>query len=141
MEKIEGDSHQQCGANTNTYFLVIDGRLPGLNDYQLECRRHKFLGAKMKRENIETVTEFIKDQFRGIKITGACEFVYRWYEPNRKRDKDNISSYGRKVIQDALVDSGVLKNDGWNEIISFRDYFEVDKENPRVVVEIIEHLD
>lgn len=49
---------------------------------------------------------------------------------------DNISSFGRKVIQDALVKTHVLQNDGWNEIIGFRDDFYIDKENPRVEVEI-----
>lgn len=61
---------------------------------------------------------------------------YCWYEKNRRRDLDNISSFGRKVIQDALVKSGVLKNDGWKEIISFSDEFYVDPDNPRIEVEI-----
>ncbi len=63
---------------------------------------------------------------------------YTWYEINKQRDKDNISSYGRKIIQDRLVGSGVLQGDGWNNIDGFSDTFEVDKENPRVEVRIIE---
>lgn len=54
------------------------------------------------------------------------------------RDKDNISSFGRKVIQDGLVRVGVLKNDGWKHIEGFSDRFRVDEKNPRVEVEIIE---
>lgn len=34
---------------------------------------------------------------------------YRWFEKDRRRDLDNVSSFGRKVIQDALVECGVLK--------------------------------
>lgn len=49
---------------------------------------------------------------------------------------DNISSFGRKVIQDALVTMGVLQNDGWKEITGFQDEFFVDKHNPRIEVEI-----
>ena len=63
---------------------------------------------------------------------------YTWYEINKHRDKDNISSYGRKIIQDGLVKSGVLQGDGWSDIDGFSDSFEVDKENPRVEVRIIE---
>ena len=61
---------------------------------------------------------------------------YRWYEPNKRRDLDNVSSYGRKVIQDALVEVGVLKDDSWKQITGFTDAFYVDKKNPRIEVEI-----
>lgn len=77
-----------------------------------------------------------KSQLRRVKFDCPVIMRYTWYEPNRKRDKDNISSFGRKCIQDALVKAGVLKNDGWNEIESFSDKFFVDKKNPRIEVEI-----
>lgn len=63
---------------------------------------------------------------------------YTRYEPNKRQDKDNISSFGRKVIQDSLVQYGVLKDDGWKHVVGFSDRFEVDKENPRIEVKIIE---
>ena len=63
---------------------------------------------------------------------------YLWVEPNRRRDLDNISSFGRKVIQDALVDTGVLKDDGWKYVVGFSDKFDVDKKNPRIEVLIRE---
>ena len=64
--------------------------------------------------------------------------VYHWYCADRRRDKDNISSFGRKVIQDALVRAKILQNDGWKDIIGFEDRFYIDQKNPRVVVEIEE---
>ena len=64
--------------------------------------------------------------------------AYVWYEPNKRRDLDNISSFGRKVIQDALVDSGVLENDGWQNIRGFNDEFRVSKDEPRIEVHIFE---
>lgn len=63
---------------------------------------------------------------------------YTWYERNKKRDKDNISSFGRKVIQDGLVKAGVLENDGWKQIEGFSDRFRIDEEHPRVEIEIVE---
>ncbi len=69
---------------------------------------------------------------------GPVRMVYNWYEPNRKRDKDNISSFGRKVIQDALIHGGWLKNDGWKDIAGFENKFFVDAKNPRIEVEIWE---
>lgn len=41
---------------------------------------------------------------------------YLWVERDRRRDKDNIAAFGRKVIQDALVQMGALRNDGWGGI-------------------------
>ena len=63
---------------------------------------------------------------------------YRWYEKDRRRDLDNVSSFGRKVIQDAVVQTHDLKNDGWKEITGFSDEFFVDADNPRIEVEIEE---
>ena len=62
--------------------------------------------------------------------------AYRWFERDRKRDKDNVSAFGRKVIQDALVHTGVLKNDNWACVDGFSDQFEVDRKRPRIEVEI-----
>ena len=42
------------------------------------------------------------------------------------------------VTQDALVKAGTLKNDGWNQIGGYEDLFDVDKENPRIEIELIE---
>ena len=63
---------------------------------------------------------------------------YTWYEPNRRRDKSNISGYGRKVIEDSLVDCGVLGDDGWDYVVGFSDRFKVDRGNPRIEVLIKE---
>ena len=63
---------------------------------------------------------------------------YLWVEKDRRRDKDNVSSGGRKIIQDALVKMKALKNDGWANIDSFSDAFSVDKKRPRIEIEIEE---
>ena len=63
---------------------------------------------------------------------------YTWVERDRRRDKDNISSFGRKVIQDALVAMGALRNDGWANIDGFTDSFYVDPDDPRIEIEIEE---
>ena len=59
---------------------------------------------------------------------------YHFYEPNKRRDLDNISAFAHKVIQDALVKCKVLNNDGWKEITGYTDSFSCDKENPRIEV-------
>ena len=118
------------------YQLVIHGRLDNLNDYITACRTNQYKGAKMKASDERKVIGEIREQLGHIRIRDPVKMKYCWYEKNRRRDLDNISSFGRKVIQDALVKSGVLQNDGWKEIVSFSDELYVDPDNPRIEVEI-----
>lgn len=118
--------------------LTIPGTLNNLNDYIAADRTNRHKGAKMKADNGTVVSLAIRRCMRGVRIEKPVEMHYTWYEPNKRRDKDNVSSFGRKVIQDALVQCGVLKDDGWKYIVGFSDRFEVDKENPRIEVKIRE---
>ena len=120
------------------YKLIIPGKLPGLNDYIVAERTNRHKGAKMKAVNGNIVAVAIMKCMSGIRIEKPVFMEYTWIEPNKRRDKDNISSFGRKVIQDALVQCGVLKDDGWKYVVGFSDRFEVDKENPRIEVLIKE---
>lgn len=120
------------------YKFVISGRLNNLNDYTNACRTHRQKGSNMKRKNAQKVLQFIYEQLPRVRIKKPITITYTWYEKDRRRDLDNVSSFGRKVIQDALVKAGVLRNDGWKEIRGFSDRFAVDAENPRIEVEIEE---
>ena len=120
------------------YLLVIPTRLNNLNDYITADRTNRYKGAAMKARNEALVKVAIKQQMRSIRIERPVYMEYTWYERNKRRDLDNISSFGRKVIQDALVQTRVLVNDGWNEIVGFSDQFHVDAANPRIEVLIRE---
>ena len=120
------------------YKLVIPGKLSNLNDYINALDRNRYKGGQLKRDNETKVICEILSQFGRLRITKPVRMSYTWIEPNKRRDLDNISSFGRKVIQDAFVKAGTLKNDGWNNIKGFSDRFEVDRKNPRIEVEIIE---
>lgn len=120
------------------YLLTIPGTLNNLNDYISAERTNRHKGAKMKASNGDIVAVAIRQCMRGVKIEKPVFMEYLWVEPNRRRDKDNISSFGRKVIQDALVQYGVLKDDGWKYVVGFSDKFDVDKKNPRIAVLIRE---
>lgn len=120
------------------YQLTIHGRLDNLNDYISAERTNRYKGAQIKEKNQNIVIAEIMSQIRRVRLKRPVRMVYRWYEINRRRDLDNISSFGRKVIQDALVKSGVLPDDGWKYVKGFTDEFFVDAENPRIEVTIIE---
>lgn len=120
------------------YRLAIPGTLPNLNDYIAAERTNRHKGAKMKADSGNIVAAAIRQCLRGVRIEKMVYMEYTWYEPNKRRDKDNVSSFGRKVIQDSLVDAGILKDDGWKHVVGFSDRFEVDKDNPRIEVLIKE---
>ncbi len=116
--------------------LIISGRLDNLNDYirAIDANRHE--GSKLKKKNQNKVIAEIYEQLGRLRIKKPVIIRYRWYEKDRRRDLDNISSFGRKVIQDALVSTRVIENDGWKEIRGFSDEFYIDQKNPRIEVEI-----
>lgn len=95
-------------------------------------KRYPLLGLrKIRREGLRVVGTV--QACAGMESgTGAAA------RPQGRRDKDNISAFGRKVIQDALVKAGYLLNDGWDNIEGFEDHFYVDAKQPRIVVEIWE---
>lgn len=119
-----------------SYKLIISGKLPGLNEYIKAERTHRQAAAKLKKQTQEYITWFIRTQLKGVKIDRPVFMEYTWIEPDKRRDKSNISAYGRKVIEDALVRAKVIVNDGWAHIKGFSDVFDVDKASPRVEVVI-----
>lgn len=120
------------------YLLNIPGRLDNLNDFIRADKASRYKGGNLKRKNEDIVTLYIRKQLRGVKISKTVFMEYTWVEKDKRRDLDNISSFGRKVIQDALVSCGVLKNDGWDQISGFTDTFRVDKKESHIEVLIRE---
>ena len=127
------------------YHFTVPGTLPGLNDY-LKAER-KFtrrggsahsVGNDMKQESQMLICNAIRLKLKRLKIQRPVHISYRFYEPNRRRDLDNIAGVAHKFIQDSLVRCGVLENDGWDQITGFSDAFFVDRHNPRIEVIIRE---
>ena len=103
--------------------IIIRGALPGLNEYITAERTNRYKGAELKKR----AESIVLRSLRGLgkwQAEGPVYMIYHWYCADRRRDKDNVSSFGRKVIQDALVKS--------------KDRFYVDRKNPRIVVELME---
>lgn len=116
-----------------TWKVTIPGLLPGLNEY-IDAERAvkgKYKAAAMKKQAENVIGYMVKTQLRGVRFDRPVIIHYRWIEPNRRRDKDNVA-FAKKFIQDSLVHAGVLVNDGWNQIEGFTDDFAVDPKNPRV---------
>ena len=115
---------------------MIPGRFPGLNEF-IDANRRKrgrySPGNAMKQRDQHIIRQYLpKVKYKRVFIE------YTFFEPNTRRDKDNISGYFHKVFQDALVQAGCLENDGWKYIKGMADYFEVDKKDPHIEVRIRE---
>ena len=127
-------------AERERYRLVIPGTLPGLNEYINAERSDKHKAAALKRSTEQLIAYMAASQLRDASFTLPVTMSYRWVEPNRRRDKDNIA-FAKKFVQDALVSCGYLPDDGWRQIEHFTDDFAVDAKNPRVEVTICSATD
>lgn len=115
------------GKKTESITISIEGKLPGINEYTNECRRSPYTGSRMKKECEDTCIWSIRQQLRKVKTKLPLEYPvsisYEYHENRIKRDIDNISGFAHKVIQDALVTAGVLKDDSFAYIKGYSDRF------------------
>ena len=118
-----------------TQTLIIPCELPDLNTTLSESKRHWSKYSQLKREYTALVAALARRQLRPV-VSGCVHLSFVWYCRVRRKDPDNISAAGRKVILDGLVSAGILQNDGWKQVIGFSDSFEVDRDKPRVEVEL-----
>lgn len=125
--------------------FYVPGPLPGLNDLVAWAKRP---GGKVGRSGRQwsAYAEQKRDWEEGIVVAilnakiipspGLVFIRYVWFEPNRRRDPSNIAAGGRKLIEDALVRIGILRNDGWRSITGFSDHFATTCKLPGVRVSL-----
>lgn len=112
--------------------LVIKEEFTDLNTYINKERANRFLGAKVKKDNTEKAFYYFVN-LKSIKT--PVKFIFHWYLPNYRKDPDNIS-FAKKFILDGMVKAGFIPNDNLKNISGFGDEFYIDKENPRVEIEV-----
>lgn len=86
-------------------------------------RFNRFAGAAQKKKNT-TICMFWINAYKLKPIKNPVTIHFDWYEPNAKRDPDNIRA-GSKYILDALVEAGILPSDGQKWIHGLSDRFMV----------------
>lgn len=118
-----------------SFAFCIRGNLHGLNEYISAERSNKYIGAKMKHEDMTAVCFYIG---KAERVRPPVWIDYHFYEATKRRDKDNVAGWAHKVIQDALIKRGVIQNDGWSWVEGWTDAFSVDRKRPRIEVRIYE---
>lgn len=116
----------------------IKGRLPGYN----ELHKQPWQVARRIKQDAMSKVIWAAWRYRVKPVQGPCEITIACYEPNARRDVDNVKSGANKVILDALQQMGVLQGDGRKYVTNvINPPVEVDRENFRVVVTIAQPED
>jgi Holliday junction resolvase RusA-like endonuclease len=121
-----------------TQELWVPGPLPSLNDLIGAAKGAGGTGtnySKLKKQWQFTVWAYAK-KARLKRADGPVDVEFVWREKNRRRDLDNISGGGQKLVLDGLVKAGVLEDDGWEHVFSIQHRFHVDPRNPGVLIRI-----
>lgn len=116
--------------------FVIQGYLPGLNEYTKACRGNAY-GANTLKKNTERIIALYARQARLKPFTKPVKIKINWYEKNNRRDIDNVV-FAKKFILDALVKMHILIDDSRKYVKDIIDHVETDTTNPRIEVEILE---
>lgn len=114
--------------------IIIPGTLPGTNEIIDAAKGHWNNYREMK----QTYTNLVAWNAKRLPKVESADLIITWICPNRRKDKDNIMG-GIKFILDGLQEAGTIENDGWKQIGNITHKFDIDKQNPRVEVEIIEN--
>ena len=107
--------------------FIIDGRLPSYNDLHTSWQKSR----RIKQEAMDTVI-LAALAMKPITEPSICHIAC--FEPNAKRDCDNVMSGASKIILDALQKCGKLQNDSRRWIDLRFAPVKVDKDKPRVEV-------
>lgn len=127
------------------YKVIVTGFDSGLNEIlggvtkRWDNRTKKLIvNNPEKAKNDRVCARAIRSQLNGVKLNTPVFMKYRFYVANKKHDRSNIFSGFIKSWEDALQQCKVLSNDSFDCVLDPQIYFEVDRKNPRVEVEIIE---
>jgi Holliday junction resolvase RusA-like endonuclease len=115
--------------------ITIEGELTDLNTYIQAERSHRFAASALKREETERVAWEAKASGHPPVTEYPVAITCRWYSKDQRKDIDNVA-FAKKFILDGLVLAGILQGDSRQYITGFSEAFLVDKERPRVEVEI-----
>lgn len=127
-----------------TYKVIISNAkhtfpLKGLNEL-LAGRTYNYRTKKyqnsVKTSNDNVCLRSIKKYMPGVKIDKAIKCTFFIYAQDKKHDRGNLSSACEKSFLDAMQIAKVIKNDGFDDVMDSVFYTELDRNNPRIEVEI-----
>lgn len=129
------------------YKVIIPKWESGLNELlNHQEKRYDPRLKKMRVFNTEKVKNeklirncLMKQGMAKVRIEKPIGIHYMIYAKDRKHDRQNLGSCLDKCFCDAMQTMKILRNDGWNDIISIIFDYDVDPKNPRAEITITEY--
>ena len=119
--------------------LVIDGAMKGLNDWRDAIQRSPHAGNDMARAAKRRVAALAREQ-RVPRFERPVVVTFDWYEPNLRRDLDNVAGAGQKWVLDGLVAAGVLPDDNMRNVVGLMHWAHIDPMEPGAIVTITDEI-
>lgn len=117
-------------------FEILDN-LSTRNQIDNAYKRNRFVGGDLKKKNDAKVYWSIKAA-KVKPVENRIDVKVKFFWKDKRTDKDNILSGAIKFILDGMQKAGIIPNDGWDNIGTIDFDFEIDRENPRTIVKIME---
>ena len=119
--------------------LVIDGTMKGLNDWRDAIQRSPHAGNDMARAAKKRVAALAREQ-RVPRFERPVVVIFDWYEPNKRRDLDNVAGTGQKWVLDGLVAADVLPDDNADHVVGIQHWLHFDTLEPGAIVTITDEI-
>lgn len=127
------------------YHVVVENQkgtfpIKGLNEL-LNGGMYNFRAKKyhnpVKAANDKACLRAIKKYLPGVQISEPIRCVFRIYAQDKKHDRGNLCAACEKSFLDALQTAQVIRNDGWEDVGDSVFCTAIDREHPRIEVEIM----
>lgn len=115
--------------------FTIPGELIDLNTYIRVERGNKFKAAALKKDMTDIVAWTVKSVYGSQQVKTIFSLEVHWFVKDARKDPDNIS-FAKKFILDGMQVAGLIPNDTMRHVKGFQDIFSIDKENPRIEVQL-----
>lgn len=126
---------------------MIKITLPIYYDFVFKTKKPKriLVGLNWYRNAHHRVSNDVKSHYHGLvkMAIGTNRFnriklIYRVYAGRKGTDGSNIRSVLEKFVLDGLVEAGAIPDDNIDYVIGDSSEYYIDKDNPRIEIEIIE---
>lgn len=100
--------------------------------------KRKIVSNKVKADNDTICRIAIQKYLKGVKIENPIRCHYHIFVKDKMHDRGNVYASLEKSFLDALQQKKVIKNDTFDLVLDSTFITELDRNNPRIVVEIEE---
>ena len=115
--------------------------IKGLNELlggRIYNHRTKKYHNPVKADNDKVCLMAIRKQLGNLRIENPIKCIFYVFAQDKRHDRGNLYVACEKSFLDALQTARVIRNDGFDDVYDSEFHTCVDRDNPRVVVEIIE---